>query len=140
MNIIERITDILEHFPKIGELHSEIVNARPDSFALASVGDKKVSEDVIGGEVRQHTFLLSAVYSGMNDYERMANSGVLLELAVWLERQAGVSVETTVGGVTYSGTVTDITTANGMLYAVPDSLSGGLQYRLQIIAEYTMEG
>lgn len=140
MNVIEKVTDIVAHFPRIGEIHTEIVNAAPESFALASVNDRKLSEDVCGSERRQHTFLLSAVYSGMNDYERMANSGLLLELAVWLERQAGAEIETVIGSETFSGTIEKITTANGMLYAIPENLSGGLIYRLQVVADYTLEG
>ena len=140
MNIIERVREIVSGFPKIGELHQDITDSAPGGFALASVGDVLLSEDVIGGQTRQHSFLFYAVFSGINDFERIANSGFLVELALWLEAHEGETVDMTVNGRTLTGEIARIRTANGMLLALPqDSMFGGVQYQLQITAEYTLE-
>ncbi len=143
MNIIERVKDILQAFPKIAELvneiHVDLTSGEPVSCGLSSIGDVKLAEDVTGAEKRQHTFLFHAVYSGINDYERITNSGILLELAIWLERQAGAPIEQYVAGERYVGEITEITTANGMLYSVPqENTTDGIEYQLQIMAVYTL--
>lgn len=143
MNVIERVRDILQHFPKISQLvdevHVDLTDHTPTSYGLSSIGDKKLSEDVVGTEERQHTFLFYAVYSGINDYERITNSGILLELALWLERQAGSQIEQSIGDERYMGEITEITTANGMLDSVPgENITDGIVYRLQIMAKYTL--
>lgn len=144
MNIIERVKSILQAFPKIAtvcnEIHVDFTDPEPTSYGLASVGDSLISEDVLGNQTRQHSFLLYATYSGINDFERQENSSALLELSVWLKEQVGAEVSTFVGDITYSGTITNITAANGMLYAVPQENNiDGWQYQLQIIVRYTVE-
>lgn len=146
MNIIERIIDIVQEFPKLNELsggvHVDFADPEVGSFGLASMGDEKISEDVTGmTELRQHTFMLHAMFDASTDYERMANSGVLLELAVWLERQAGAELETEIAGMTYHGEIRNIRTANGMVYSIPqENLVDAVEYQLQIITQYTLEG
>lgn len=144
MNIVERMKTILQMFPKIAtvcnEIHVDFTSSEPTSYGLASVGDSLVSEDVLGNQKRQHNFLLYATYSGINDFERQENSSALLELGLWLKQQAGAEVNTVIGGKIYSGTIENITAANGMLYAVPQENSiDGWQYQLQIIVQYTVE-
>lgn len=49
-------------------------------------------------------------------------------------------IETVVDGESNTGEVTDITTANGMLYAIPnENTIDGWQYQLQINVSYTVE-
>lgn len=142
MNIIERITDIIKAFPKIDALtvHTDFSDITPAGYGLTSIGDTKLSEDVTGNELRRHSFLLYAVYSGINDYERMANTGLLTELAIWLERQAGVSVTTTIGNDTYGGEIRSISTGGGMIYELMQgNYLAGIRYQLQITADYTIE-
>lgn len=138
MNIIETVRGILESFPKIaevvGEVHIDFADPSPTSYGLSSVGDTLLHEDVLGNQFRQHTFMLYSTFSSINDYERLANSSVLLELSLWLKDQTGAQV-TSLNGV---GELTRLAAENGMLIAVPEeNLADGVQYQLQIIAEYS---
>lgn len=144
MNIIETIRDILQRFPKISEMlgtvHVDFTDTIPDSYGLSPIGDSLLFEDISGNQTRQHSFLLYAVFSAINDYERLANSGILLELSLWLQQQIGCDVITEIGGTKYRGVLTKITTDNGMLYDIPEeNRISGVQYQLQITAEYTIE-
>lgn len=133
MNVIEAMRALLTGFPKIKSIvHMDIADDVPESYGLASVGDKLVSEDVIGREKRQHSFLLYATYSAINDFERISNSGVLLELAHWLDGQQDIKLD--------NGYITKISTGNGMLYAIDnENVMQGVQYQMQITVEYTVE-
>ncbi|MBQ4345769.1 MAG: hypothetical protein IJC75_01400 [Oscillospiraceae bacterium] len=144
MNIIETMRDILQRFPKISEMlgtvHVDFTDTTPDSYGLSPIGDSLLSEDILGTQTRQHSFLLYAVFSAINDYERLANSGILLELSLWLQQQIGCEVVTEIDGTEYRGELTKITTDNGMLYNIPEeTFVSGVQYQLQINAEYTIE-
>lgn len=142
MNIIELVKSILQEFPKISEIvHIDSLDTAPDDFGLYPTGDKLVKTDVLGNETREHTFILYAVFQSFNDYDRLVNSGTLLELQIWLERHALgqiLSVET--DNKTLSGKLNKLTCANGMLYNIPEqNTNGGVQYQLQITAEYKIE-
>lgn len=142
MNIIELIQDALKNFPKIDKLvHIDFNGDAPDEFGLYPTGDTLLSEDILGNQKRKHNFILYAVYQSYNDYDRMVNSGTLLELQMWLERYAdGQSVSVTVGETALSGRLAKLTCANGMLYSIPDgNMNSGVQYQLQIAAEYEIE-
>lgn len=143
MNIIEKVRDILQSFPKISEvcneIHIDFADPEPTSYGLSSTGDSLVTEDVLGNQKRQHSFLLYTTYSSINDYERLNNSTALLELSAWLSTQTPAEVETVIDDETYTGEITKLTAANGMLYDVPqENELDGVQYQLQIIAEYTV--
>lgn len=145
MNVVEKIREIVQSFPKIAQMcdtvHVEFGSGKPTSYALASVGDELITEYVTGNQLRQHTFMLFAEYSAINDFERIGNTGVLLELAMWLEGRKGVEVSHEIDGISYPGEITEIRTKNGMLYAVPqDNTVDGVQYQMQIIVKYTLEG
>ena len=144
MDIIEKVRGLLQSFPRIAEvcntIHVDFADPDPTSYGLSSTGDTKLSEDILGNQVRQHSFMLYSTFSGMNDYERLSNSQALLELSQWLEKQIDGEVITTVDGVAYSGVITNLKAENGMLYSVPqENTADGVQYQLQIIAEYTVE-
>lgn len=141
MNIIEKMKSILEEYPKIGTLHIDYNLNDADSFGLYSTGDRKVSEDVIGGQERQHTFVLYAAFQSFNDYDRLTNSGLLLDLQLWLESYANDQELTTViSGREHAGMLKNISCANGMLFNIPDNnMNAAVQYQLQITAEYTIE-
>lgn len=144
MNIIEKIREILQKYPKISNVcnsvHIDFADPEPTSYGLSSTGDSLITEDILGNQKRQHTFLLYTTYSGINDYERLSNSSAILELGHWLKNQTGDEVISIIDGKEYIGTVTKISADNGMLYAVPqENLVDGVQYQLQIIAEYTVE-
>ena len=144
MNIIETVRSILESFPKISEVcnevHIDFADPEPTSYGLSSTGDELITEDILGNQLRQHSFMLYTTYSSINDYERLNNSTALLELGLWLKEQTGCEVESTVGSTVYTGRLEKLTVANGMLISVPqENEMDGVQYQLQIIAEYTVE-
>lgn len=143
MNIIEKVRAMLTSFPKIAQVcdtvHVDFTDSSDDSYGLASLGDMLVTEDILGNQTRQHTFMLHSVFSAVNDYERLTNSGVLLELAQYLDKCVGESVTHEINGVTHTGEITRMTTANGMLSAIPgENTISGWFYQLQIAAEYTV--
>ena len=141
MNIIELVKSILLEFPKINDLHIDYNESAPDEFGLYPTGDTLVKEDILGNQTRQHNFILYAVYQSFNDYDRLANSGTLLELQMWLERHANnQEVSITVDDKELTGRLTKLTCANGMLYNIPDeNTNSGVQYQLQITAEYKIQ-
>ena len=144
MNIIETVRSILESFPKISdvcnEVHIEFADPEPTSYGLSSIGDELITEDILGNQLRQHSFMLYTTYSSLNDYERLSNSTALLELGLWLKELTGCEVESTVGSTVYNGRLEKLTAANGMLISVPqENEKDVVQYQLQIIAEYTVE-
>lgn len=144
MNIIETVRTILESFPKISEvcneIHIDFADPEPTSYGLSSTGDELIREDILGNQLRQHSFMLYTTYSSINDYERLNNSTALLELGLWLKEQTGCEVESTIGSTVYNGRLEKLTAANGMLISVPqENEMDGVQYQLQIIAEYTVE-
>lgn len=81
------------------------------------------------------------MYQNVNDYDRLANSGVLLELQMWLEQFADQQeITAEMGDTMYTGTLTKLTCANGMVYAVPNgNTNDAVQYQLQIQAQYEIE-
>ena len=145
MNIIETVKDLLQKFPKISEVcndvHVDFTEAETDSYGLSPTGDTLLFEDVLGNQTRQHTFTLYAVYQSLNDYDRLANSGILLELQMWLERKGrGLPIEMVIDFEKFTGTVKKIVCSNGMVYAVPqENMTDGVMYQLQINAQYTIE-
>ncbi len=147
MNIIETVRELLTAFPKIAEvanaLHVDFTNPPPDSYALSSTGDSQISEDILGNPTRQHTFVLYSNWQSASDFDRLNNSGVMLELAQFLEKRGrGLAVTAEIDGELYTGVTTSVTCTNGMLFAVPETLNGGVIYQLQIAANYKiiMEG
>lgn len=140
MNIIELVRDILLEFPKIDELHIDYTDEF-DNYGLSSTGDTLVSEDILGNQIRKHNFILYAVYQSQSDYDRMTNSGVLLELQMWLEQHAKQQeITVNVSKQEITGYLTKLTCANGMLYNIPNgNLLDGICYQLQITAEYKIE-
>lgn len=144
MNIIEAVRELLAAFPKIAEvansLHVDFTNPPPNSYALASTGDTRISEDILGNPTRQHTFVLYSNWQSASDFDRLNNSGTLLELAQYLEANGrGIAITAEINGGTYTGTVTSVAASNGMLFAVPDTLVGGVVYQLQIAANYKID-
>ena len=147
MTIIDFMRQKLTEYPKIlefmagADIHIDFTDDIPTNYGLSSTGDTLIKEDVLGNQIRQHNFILYAVYQSVNDYDRMANSGALLELHVWLERYASEQeVTITVNDTELTGTLSKITCANGMIYSIPnDNFNDGIQYQLQIAAEYKLE-
>lgn len=144
MNIIEKIRAIVQGFPKIAEIcdtvHVDFPEPSPTDYGISSLGDTLITEDILGNQIRQHSFMLRSTFSAINDYERMSNSGVLLELAQYLDSKADEEVEHEIDGIVCTGTIRRITTANGTLAMITNgNVVNGWFYQLQIVAEYTVD-
>ena len=145
MNIIEFVKDTLTNYPKIQEftnnIYVDFTDGEPTNFGLYSTGDTLLSEDILGNQTRQHNFVLYAVNQSYNDYDRLANSTFLLDLAYWLERyKSDVALEVTIDNKVYQGKLKSLSSANGMLYQVAnDDMNSGVMYQIQIYAQYTIE-
>ncbi len=145
MNIIEVVKQTLSEFPKISALNKDVAvdftESDSGNCGLYPAGDQLLKEDILGNQDRQHNFVLYANFDGFNDYQRLANSTFLLDLAYWLERAAkNQSIEVTIDEQTVSGTLTKLSSANGMLYGYQEgTLTGPVTSQLQIYAQYHLE-
>lgn len=143
MNIIEQVKQILTDCELAKQFTQNIQidftsNVAGD-FGLFSNGDTKVKEDILGNQTRQHNFVLYATNQSFNDFDRLQNSGFLLDLSMWLETVKGQKVEATINDAKYSGEITKMWSANGMAYQVPQDISAGVTYQLQIYAQYNLK-
>lgn len=138
MNIVELVKAVVQEYPRIDELHIDNVGVNSDDFGLYPTGDKPVKTDVLGNETREHTFILYAVFQSFNDYDRLSNSGFMLELQSWLEHYKPTEKLTFDNGSTkYTGQLNKLNCSNGMLYNIPDNNTNScVQYQMQITAEY----
>ncbi len=145
MNIIELVKQTLTEFPQISNLNKgvdvDFNDAGSGCCGLYPTGDQLLKEDILGNQERQHNFVLYANFDGFNDYQRLANSTFLLDLAYWLEKAAtGQAIEVTINEQTVTGTLTKLSSANGMLYGYQEgTLSGPVTYQIQIYAQYHLE-
>ncbi|RDU21938.1 hypothetical protein [Anaerosacchariphilus polymeriproducens] len=144
MNVIEVVKQMLTDYPKITEftndIHVDFTDSEPTNFGLSSTGDQLLSEDILGNQIRQHNFVLYAVNQSISDYDRLANSTFLLDLSYWLETVKGQEIETTVNEQIKTGKIVKMSSANAMLYEIPNGdINGGVTYQVQIYAQYTLE-
>jgi len=145
MNIIELVKQIVSEFPQISSLsrgvNVDFTEDDPGNCGLYPSGDQLIKEDIVGNQDRQHNFVLYAVFDSINDYQRLANSTFLLDMAYWLERAASdQAITVTIDERTVTGTLTKLGSANGMLYGYQTgTLSGPVTYQLQIYAQYHLE-
>ncbi|CRZ34928.1 hypothetical protein DFR55_10980 [Herbinix hemicellulosilytica] len=145
MNIIELVKQILTDCPLVSDLSGSInidyTEDKPVSFGLYPTGDQLLREDILGNQDRQHNFVLYAVFQSFTDYDRLANSTFLLDLAYYLEKvETGQEIEVTINNKTVTGKLTKLSSANGMLYGYNnETLSGPVTYQIQIQAQYRIE-
>ena len=145
MNILEKVKEILTEYPKMSEfcngIHTDFTENKPGKFGLYPNGDTVLKTDILGGQKRKHSFVLYANNQSFNDFERIANSTFLLELAYWLETVKNVPITVTVGTEEREGIITKMSSANGMMFAAPTGdINDGVTYQLQIYAEYKVKG
>lgn len=145
MNILEKVKEILTEYPKMSEfcngIHTDFTENKPGNFGLYPNGDTVLKTDILGGQKRKHSFVLYANNQSFNDFERIANSTFLLELAYWLETVKNVPITVTVGTEEREGIITKLSSANGMMFAAPTGdINDGVTYQLQIYAEYKVKG
>jgi hypothetical protein len=145
MNIIEVVKQILTDCPLVqdlsGSINIDYTEDSPVSFGLYPTGDQLTKENILGNQDRRHNFVLYAVFQSFTDYDRLANSTFLLNLAYYLEKAVtGQEIEVTINNETVSGKLTKLSSANGMLYGYQDNtLSGPVTYQIQIYAQYHVE-
>lgn len=147
MTIIDFMRKKLTEYPKISEflvsddIHIDFTEPGAVNYGLSSSGDKLVSEDILGNQVRQHNFVMYAVGQSFTDYNRIANSNFLLELAYWLESlpvEDGITVS--VDGKELTGRFIKATTANAMSMGwMGETVNDGCMYQFQIYAQYKIE-
>jgi hypothetical protein len=145
MNIIETVKQVISEFPRITELaavvNTDFTEDTPDNFGIYPIGDQPIKKYITGAQDRQHNFIFYAVFGGLNDYERIANSDFLLSLAYYLEEAANDQViEATINERTWIGKLTKLSSSNGMLYGYQAGvLTGPVTYQLQVQAQYKLE-
>lgn len=147
MTIIDYMRQKLTEYPKISEfltdedIHIDFTEPDPVNYGLSSSGDSLQKEDILGNQIRQHSFTMYAVGQSFTDYSRLANSNFLLELAYWLEQlpeEKGIDVN--VDDETRQATFLKATTANAMsMGLMGDTIDQGVMYQLQIYAQYKVE-
>jgi hypothetical protein len=145
MNIVALVKQIVSEFPQISELNYgvavDFTEQGVGNCGLYPTGDQLLKEDILGNQDRQHNFVLYANFNGFNDYDRMANSTFLLDLAYWLEKAAKEQeVMVNINEQIVSGTLKKLSSANGMLYGYHGGTMASLvTYQLQIYAQYHLE-
>lgn len=147
MTIIEYMRQKLTDYPKISEflaeddIHIDFTDPAPVNYGLSSTGDTLLKEDLLGNQTRQHNFVLYAVGQSFTDYNRLANSNFLLELAYWLERlpeEDGITAAA--GEQELKGRFLKATTANAMsMGLMGETIDQGVMYQIQIYAQYKIE-
>lgn len=147
MTIIDFMRQKLTEYPKIAEfmggddIHIDFTAPEPTNYGLSSNGDSLVKEDVLGNQIRQHNFVMYAVAQSFTDYNRLANSNFLLELAYWLERlpeEDGISIE--IDNQVIIGRFLKATAANAMaMQPMTEDINDGVLYQIQIYATYKIE-
>lgn len=143
MTIIDFMRQKLTEYPKMseflagGDIHIDFTDPVPVNYGLSSTGDSLLKEDLLGNQIRQHNFVMYAVGQSFTDYNRLANSNFLLELAYWLE-QIPEGDEVVAGDA--KGIFLKATTANAMSMALMgETINEGVMYQLQIYAQYKIE-
>lgn len=140
MNIIEKVREILTDYEGISEfvntVHVDFTDSEATNYGLSSTGDQLIKSDILGNQLRQHNFVLYASKDAMEDYNRLSNSGFLLELSYWLESQKGQEIN----AEDKTGIITKIWCANGMLFQLQNGdINSSVLYQLQIYAQYEIK-
>lgn len=147
MTIIDYMRKKLTEYPKISEflagedIHVDFTAPDPVNYGLSSTGDSLVKQDVLGNQIRQHNFVMQAVGQSFTDYNRLANSNFLLDLAYWLEwlpEEEGLTI--VAGEQEWKGMFLKATTANAMgMGMMGETIEQGVMYQIQIYAQYIVE-
>lgn len=142
MNVIETVRRILSECDIMDEfngIHVDYTEAVTGFAGLFPNGATKTGEDLIGNPKYRITFALYTGLSSANDYDRLANSDLLLRLTYFLNQQKNIAITETVNGNEYPGEITRIFCSNGLLFDYPTGdPNDGVRYQLQIGAEYAI--
>ena len=144
MSIIDYMRYLLINYPKIATVcntvNIDFLDNVDDSYGLSSIGDVLIKKDILGNQTRQHNFMLYATYQSVNDFDRLNHSGVLLDLAYYLDSKNNDVITTEINSEKKAGIVKKIKTENGSIVAIPEgNMVAGVQYQLQIAVTYEIE-
>lgn len=147
MTIIDFMRQKLTKYPKISEflsgddIHIDFTDPDPVNYGLSSTGDSLVKEDILGNQIRRHSFMMYAGGQSFTDFNRLANSNFLLELGYYLEHlpeEGGVTVK--IGCQDFPAKFLKATTANAMsMGLMGETINDGVMYHIQIYAQYFVE-
>ena len=140
MNVIETVKHILSECTIMDEFNKIHIDYTEGSVGFAGLfpnGATKSGEDLIGNPKYRITFTLYTGLNSANDYDRLANSDLLLRLTYYLNQLKNLSITENVDGHEYPGEVSRIFCSNGLLFDYPTGdPNDGVRYQLQIGAEY----
>ena len=141
MNIIEKTKSIINECPNISSfsngIHIDYTENVNGQYGIYSTNDAIIKEDIFGGQLRRHSFILYANNQSYTDYDRLNNSTFLLEMGYWLETQKGATVDIT---DTKTGKITKMYSSNAMVFdVIGDDINDGCTYQVQIYVEYYVE-
>lgn len=148
-DIITVVKTAVNNFPQIyaftHDIHVDftdtLANEPNANFGISSTGDELVREDILGNQIRRHSFVLYAVKQSYLDYDRLVNSTFLLDLAYYLAfYPTDDAISVTINSKTVTGELQELSSANAMLFEImDDDINSGCKYQIQIFAEYKLE-
>lgn len=143
MNIIELVKSAIEVFSDQsgkmnGQVHIDGVRNFVDDYGISSRSDTLIKEDILGNEKRRRILTFYAMFSSINDFERINNSGTIDQLQQFLEHFPNEQeIDVSDGIHDYVGYLRRITCANAQMFTIPDgTMNNAVQYNLQITVEY----
>ena len=141
MTILEITKQIInEEFTN--NIHYDFSDDTEGEAGLYIAGDRKISEDVLGNQMRQSDMIMYATCQAASDYDRLNNSNFLSNLSWYLENVEQCAHEVTIGddNNVKKGKLEQISCSNAMLIAyLTDELTGPVRYQLQITAQYRID-
>lgn len=142
MNVIETVKHILSEctiLDEFNDIHIDYTEGSAGFAGLFPNGATKTGEDLIGNPKYRITFALYTGLHSANDYDRLANSDLLLRLTYYLNQQKNIAITETVNDKDYPGVITRLFCSNGLLFDYPTGdPNDGVRYQLQIGAEYAI--
>lgn len=146
MTILEITKQIINEYPHIEDftnnIHYDFSGDTEGEAGLYIAGDRKISEDVLGNQMRQSDMIMYATCQAASDYDRLNNSNFLSNLSWYLENVEQGAYEVTIGddNNVKKGKLEQISCSNAMLLAyLTDELTGPVRYQLQITAQYRID-
>lgn len=101
MTILEITKQIINEYPHIEEftnnIHYDFSDDTEGEAGLYIAGDRKISEDVLGNQMRQSDMIMYATCQAASDYDRLNNSNFLSNLSWYLENVEQCAHEVTIG-------------------------------------------
>lgn len=143
MNVIEVMRQVLTDYPNISdfisdEIHIDFNEEKDHNYGLSSTNDSLLKKDILGNQTRTNNMVLYATNQSANDYDRLQNSTLLLDLGYYLGTVKGQKVTAVINGVEMLGSITSVSIANAMAWGKSED-GQYITYQLQIKVNYTLE-